>query len=135
MARHYVVTIDDALRAHELALQSGGRAGIKSENDILSALGRPYTGYYRSIDRKAAALLQSVATNHGFIDGNKRTALLLTTLLIGRSGYRLVAKGNEDLQQAFEDLVVSVLENHLSVDVIAGWFASRLRRPATRNQP
>ena len=126
--RHYRVTFEDALRAHDLALRSGGLPGVSRTNNVLAAIGRPYSGYYPTIDRKAAALLQSLATNHGFADGNKRTALLLTTLLIGRSSYGLYAVGDENLEQAFEDLVVSVVEDRLSVDEIAAWFKPRLRR-------
>ncbi|MSO89334.1 MAG: hypothetical protein EXQ89_05135 [Rhodospirillaceae bacterium] len=44
---------------------------------IESAIARPYSGYYRSIVKKAAALLESMASNHGFADGNKRTTLIL----------------------------------------------------------
>ena len=53
---------------------------------IESAITRPYTGYYRPIAQKAAALLQSLATNHGFVDGNKRTAVFAMNLLLGESG-------------------------------------------------
>ncbi|MFN7597855.1 MAG: Fic family protein [Cereibacter sp.] len=49
---------------------------------IESAISRPYSGYHRSIARKSAALLHSVATNHGFVDGNKRTAWFLAMILI-----------------------------------------------------
>jgi prophage maintenance system killer protein len=38
---------------------------------------RPYNGYYRPIEKKAAALVESMGGNHGFIDGNKRTAVIL----------------------------------------------------------
>lgn len=97
---------------------------------LLSAIGRPYTGYYRSIARKAAALLQSIATNHAFNDGNKRTSIILVDLLLDRSGYRLEAMDAfEDLEQAIEDFVVeSVVKAKCSVDTIAEWFVARIRK-------
>lgn len=120
----------DALSAHDRALLTGGRAGIHDLDALLSAIGRPYTGYYRSIARKAAALMQSIATNHAFNDGNKRTSILLTDLLLARSGYRLEScDASEDLEQAIEDFVVdSVVQGRASIDVIAAWLEARIRR-------
>jgi death-on-curing protein len=120
----------DALSAHDRALRTGGRSGIHDLDALLSAIGRPYTGYYRSIVRKAAALMQSIATNHAFNDGNKRTSIILTDLLLERSGYRLAARdAKEDLEQAIEDFVVeSVVKARCSVDVIAEWLEARIRR-------
>jgi death-on-curing protein len=77
--RHYRVTLADALAAHDAALTFGGRAGVVSLHSIESVIGRPYSGYHRPIANKAAALLHGVIRNHGFVDGNKRTALLPTS--------------------------------------------------------
>jgi death-on-curing protein len=128
--RHYRLTLADALSAHHRALLTGGRPGIHDLDALLSAIGRPYTGYYRPIARKAAALMQSVATNHAFHDGNKRTSILLTDLLLTRSGYRLERiDAAEDLEQAIEDFVVeSVVKDRASIDVIAAWLEPRIRK-------
>jgi death-on-curing protein len=126
--RHYRVTLADALGAHERALRSGGRAGIRSIDDVLSAIGRPYSGYYRAIARKAAALMQSVATNHGFIDGNKRTAIILTQLLLEQSGYALrPIDRTETLDEAIEDFVIAIVNHEYSFDEILEWFEARIR--------
>ena len=66
------MTIADAITAHDEALRYGGRPGIGSLDLVLSGLGRPYSGYHRPICRKAAALLESMVGNHGFVDANKR---------------------------------------------------------------
>jgi death-on-curing protein len=96
---------------------------------LLSAIGRPYTGYYRSISRKAAALLQSIATNHAFNDGNKRTSIILTHLLLDQSGYSLEPiDADEDLERALEDFVVdAIVTDKLSIDAITEWLAPRIR--------
>jgi death-on-curing protein len=66
-------------------------------------------------------------SNHGFVDGNKRTALALTDLLIKRSGYRLTgATDEEDLDLALEELAVSVARGKLKFDAISDWFKQRL---------
>ena len=118
----------DTIEAHDTALSFGGRQGILSQAAIESAIGRPYTGYYRAIHKKAAALAQSVCCNHGFADGNKRTAVLLVDLLLDRSGYRLHARRGEDLNVAVEDTMVLIADGVLSFPEIEHWFKSRIRK-------
>ena len=48
-----------------------------NEHAIQSAIARPYHGYHRLIQQKAAAPVHGIVRNHGFADGNKRTALYL----------------------------------------------------------
>ncbi|MBL3552395.1 type II toxin-antitoxin system death-on-curing family toxin [Rhodovulum sulfidophilum] len=91
---------------------------------IESAISRPYSGYHRSIWRKAAALTQSMVGNHGFVDGNKRTALLLVETLIERSGYYLVLSG----QDRFDDLIVGVASGEIDFDALVVWFEERVAR-------
>lgn len=86
---HYRLTLADAITAHDEAMRYGGRDGVSSLHLIESALARPYSGYHRPIAQKAAAVLHSMVGNHGFVDGNKRTAWLLVEILISRSGYSL----------------------------------------------
>jgi death-on-curing protein len=115
--------------AHEAALLlSGGRNGIWNRGLIYSALGRPYSGYHRPLAQKAAALFQSIATNHGFVDGNKRTAVILTSMLIERSGYRLVPLRGERLNKIIEALAISVVCKETDFDQLVDWFKARLRR-------
>jgi death-on-curing protein len=78
--------------------------------------------------RKAAALVESMANNHGFIDGNKRTTLILADLLIDKSGYDLVPLGVEDLETAMENLVVSTADGQLRFPQLEEWFQARLRK-------
>ncbi len=117
------MTLADAFAAHDAALVFGGRAGVSDLTLIESALARPYSGYHRSMPRKAAAMLQSVAGNHGFVDGNKRTGWLLTELLIDRSGYVFTFGDDEPI----DDFVVSVVVHDLDFNAIVAWFAARLR--------
>ena len=96
---------------------------------IEAAITRPYSGYFRSIDAKAAALFQAIANNHGFVDGNKRTAILLTDLLIKRSGYQLLASdAKEDVNLALEELAISVARGELRLAEITDWFKQRVTR-------
>ena len=68
---------------------------------VESAVARPYSGYHLRIENKAAALVESVAQNHGFLDGNKRTSVILLHTLLNKSGYELVAvRGEGRLEHA-----------------------------------
>ena len=72
--------------------------------------------------RKAAALLESLAQNHGFVDGNKRTALLVTLLMIDRSGYHIILEPEERI----DDIVVNVADGKMAFDALSVWFRSHL---------
>ena len=126
---HYRLTLDDALDAHERALRYGGRPGVINRGLIESAIVRPYSGYYRAIRFKAAALVESMAGNHGFVDGNKRTTLILLNLLLERSGYRLTpSEGDGSIQKEVEDMILDVVGKQLSFDDLTEWFRKRITR-------
>jgi len=79
--------------------------------------------------RKAAALVQSVSTNHGFTDGNKRTTIILTHLLVSRSGYKIVPLNSDGpLDAAMENLVLAFVRHELTFDQLIAWFKARLSR-------
>ena len=127
--RHYRLTLGDALGAHERALRFGGRPGVINVGSIESAIARPYSGYYRTIRHKAAALVESMVGNHGFADGNKRTTLILLDLLLERSGYRLApSERHGSIQKDVEDIILDVARNQLSFDDLVEWFGKRITR-------
>lgn len=95
-----------------------------NEDAILSAIARPYHGYHRLIYQKVAALLHGIVSNHGFVDGNKRTALYLVELMVQRSGYEFV----EDDMEIVET-ITSVARGETSYEELAEWFRERLVRP------
>lgn len=124
--KHYRLTLSDAIHAHEEQIRLfGGRPGILSVDAVLSAIGRPYSGYHLRIHAKGSALLESVIGNHGFVDGNKRTAVVLLFLLYERSGYELVPLGNEDFESVFENLVVGIAAGQFARPDIESWLRPR----------
>ena len=95
MAARIYLSLDDALWIHQEQLKLyGGAAGVRDEGLILSALLRPQTGYYSDVIEEAAALWESLAMNHGFIDGNKRVAFASTILFLQANG--VSPNGEED---------------------------------------
>lgn len=63
-----------------------------------------------------------MVANHGFTDGNKRTAWLLVELLIARSGYVLTIPDDEPI----DDLVVAVADGRMEFDALCAWFRLHL---------
>jgi death-on-curing protein len=127
--RHYRVTLNEALAAHEIVLhQQGGAHGVRDRGAIESALARPFCGYYRSIESKAAALVHSLVLNHGFVDGNKRTAIQVLGIFLLNSGYGLRFSSENEANEDIEELVLAVAEHRMSFDDIASWMKQRVTR-------
>jgi death-on-curing protein len=116
------------LSAHRRALEFGGRPGIPNPELVESAIARPYNGYYRRIEQKAAALVQSMATNHGFADGNKRTTVILLHTMLTRSGYRLEAIASDrSIDHAVENIVLAVIFRRIAFRELVEWLDVRIR--------
>ncbi len=124
---HYCVTFDDAIRSHDKALEDGGAPGILNESGIRSAIARPYCGHYHTIHEKAAALVHSIVLNHGFVDGNKRTAYYLVLWFVMESGYELVIEYEFDLAE----IISNVACHEVALDELAEWFRKRLVKQRT----
>ena len=109
---------------HVAARAIGPEVEVRDAGLLESALARPRaTAFgedaYAALEQKAAALLHSLARNHGLVDGNKRLALSGTIAFLGLNGVRLRLSNDEAY-----DLIVEVASGRLDeVDAIA----SRLR--------
>ena len=120
----------EALAIHEVVLERfGGSKGVRDEGLMHSALERPWGGFgdmefYGSPEEKAAAILESIVSNHPFIDGNKRTGYVLMRLLLLRAGTDIVASQKE--KYAF---VIKVASGEAGYDWILGWLKRHLAKP------
>src|SRR5690606_33170601 len=87
MTERIYLTLDDIIWIHDEQIRHyGGASGIRDEGLVLSALLRPQTGYYADVIEEAAALWESLAMNHGFVDGNKRVAFAATIIFLQANG-------------------------------------------------
>ncbi len=110
----------------------GGLAGIRDRGLIESAIARPYCGYFPKIFEKAAALMHGLALNHGFVDGNKRTAIYAVAVLLYRSGFRISFRSFKAANNAMEKIVLDVVEHRMSQEDLARWFQERVRRASKK---
>ncbi|PDT11594.1 type II toxin-antitoxin system death-on-curing family toxin [Rhizobium sp. M1] len=70
----------------------GGLTGLRDEDALESALGRPmHNAHYGCDDaiELAAAYLFGLARNHAFVDGNKRIAIVTAGVFLLENGYEI----------------------------------------------
>jgi len=83
-------SVQEALELHRMIIEKfGGSGGVRDPGLLESALFRPQTGYYEDLPQMAAALMESLAINHPFIDGNKRMAFFMTDVFLRMNGFRI----------------------------------------------
>ena len=117
------VTIEEALALHATVLQlTHGKLGVRDMNALLGCLERPKTvlggkEMFSTLFLKAAALTETIARNHPFIDGNKRTAHLLGRELLVLNGYELNPKVGE-----IEKFMLRVVVDKAPLEQIAAWL-------------
>ena len=96
----FYLSLDEVLRIHERLIAAfGGATGVRDLGLIESALLRPQTGYYADLIEEAAALWESLAMIHGFIDGNKRVAYASVEIFLQANGADITA--SNDAAEAF----------------------------------
>ena len=113
-----VIVHEEQLRAH------GGGTGTRDVGLLESALARPQNLVaYGQPDAAAlaGAYAYGLARNHPFVDGNKRTALVVCETFLNLNGYDLNAS-NAELVVLFEELAAG----ELSEDELASWLRERL---------
>src|SRR5215470_710403 len=90
MAERIFLSVAEVLAIHHLQIEEyGGSHGLRDRGLLESAVFRPQVGYYVDIREVAAALMESLANNHPFLDGNKRTAFASVHTVLLVNGYDL----------------------------------------------
>ena len=86
MADVYLTVAEIYQMQHFLIDSFGDLHGVRDKNAVEAAVFRPQTGYYDSLEAEAAALMESLANNHGFIDDNKRIAFAAAATFLELNG-------------------------------------------------
>src|SRR5438105_9075604 len=90
------LSVAEVYQMHFLLIERfGGFQGVRDKGAIEAAVFRPQTGYYNSIEEEAAALMESLGNNHGFLDGNKRIAFTAADVFLRRNGSYIEVTGTE----------------------------------------
>lgn len=114
------------LHAESLA-EYGGKEGLRDEGLMESALARPRNiflyGQTADVARLAAAYSTGIARNHPFIDGNKRVALLLIGLFLGKNGFDFEADKVDATKVMF-----ALASGELQEEELADWIVRHMRK-------
>lgn len=117
------LTVAEVLAMHADQIERyGGAHGVRDPGLLEAALYRPQTGYYAGLIEEAAALWESLAQNHPFLDGNKRTAFAATYTFLAINGARLTA----DAQETYEFVAALYETNQFSFEKLAPWLRSHV---------
>jgi death-on-curing protein len=112
----------EVLVAHGMQLSEHcGSEGIRDEGLLESALGKPRNVFAYAEDsslyRLAASYAYGIARNRPFVDGNKRTALVVSEGFLRVNGIRIVSSPEE---KYFTFLHLA--DGSLSEDELTAWF-------------
>jgi death on curing protein len=114
-----------AVHEYQLA-EHGGLDGVRDAGLVESALARPRNlAAYGEPDAAdlAAAYAYGLAKNHGFADGNKRTAWVVARLFLADNGYALQFRGTDAVK-----LVEALAAGTMDEPAVTDWLRARMRR-------
>src|SRR5216683_2126799 len=119
------LTVAEVLAIHQDQIECyGGSHGVRDRGLLEAALYRPHTGYYGDLIEEAAALWESLAQNHPFIDGNKRAAFAVTYTFLAINGARLTATADE----TFGFIAGLYRANDFTFDKLVQWLRANTTR-------
>jgi death on curing protein len=118
------LTVAEVYQMHHLLIERfGGLHGVRDKNAVEAAVFRPQNGYYNSIEEEAAALMESLANNHGFIDGNKRIAFAAADVFLRLNGFFLDVDSTDG-----HDFIDGSLERHeFRFNLIVDWISQHVK--------
>lgn len=126
--REFVWVLKETAKAiHDEQMAShGGIVGTRDEGLLESALMRPQNlvQYENCEDmhQLAAAYASGICQNHPFLDGNKRTALVVAEQFLALNGYFLAATDGECVIT-----ILSLAAGDLSTEDLTAWFKANIR--------
>jgi death on curing protein len=129
MTRSEIRWVSEAvvLAVHDAQLaEHGGVSGLLDQSLLLSALARPRNiSTYGKPDLAdlAAAYTIGIARNRAFVDGNKRTAIVVAGgVFLPVNGYELSAESKEVVR-----VMLAVADGSISEPQLAAWFREWMR--------
>lgn len=125
MAEPVWIVRDVVLAVHDEQLsEHGGQSGVRDLGLLESALARPRNQYAygeTSIARLAASYAFGLSRNHPFLDGNKRTSLVVAELFLALNGLELAASDAECVTT-----FLALAAGDLTEEELAGWIGSHV---------
>ena len=103
----------------QLIERHGGKGDLLLNPGMLeSALGRAQQPYYADIVEHSAAVMESIAKNHPFLDGNKRAAFFTMRSFLELNGYTITCTD----QESYRAIMESFESNTFDFDHLERWL-------------
>lgn len=121
------VTVDDIILIHSRIIKvTGGIDGLRDHSGLEAALAAPLQTFggkdlFPSELEKIARLGFGLASNHAFIDGNKRIGAMMTQLLLKWNGYSLSLAEGE-----LSEMFISIAEGKHKAEDLLKWIQAHL---------
>ena len=117
------LTVAEVAEVHRTMIgKYGGSHGLRDLGALESALFRPQSGYYDDLIAEACALLESLAINHPFVDGNKRVAYSAMEIFLLINGMRVDATQ----QRIYRFMMRLFASNKFELSELEKWFRPRV---------
>jgi len=122
------LTVEEVLILHNRVIeQTGGGLGVRDQGGLEAAVAQPKMTFggeelYPTLVEKAAALGVSLAMNHPFVDGNKRTAHMAIEVFLILNGFEIEASVDEQ-----ETVMLDLAAGTLKREAFAKWLEQRVQ--------
>jgi len=124
MAQRVYLTVAEVLAIHHRQIETcGGSHGLRDVGALEAGVFRPQTGYYNNLAEEAAALMESLANNHPFLDGNERVAFDATHTFLLMNGLTIEA----DSVETYVFMVDAIAEGRFRFSVMLDWLDGHIK--------
>lgn len=121
------ITADDVIQIHSLVIQrSGGMDGLRERASLEAAVSAPMQSFggqdlYPTTVEKIARLGYGLASNHAFVDGNKRIGAMMTQLLLKWNGFQMSLRSGE-----LADMFIAIADGSAKESDLLDWIQEHL---------
>lgn len=121
------ITADDVIQIHSRVIQrSGGMDGLRDRAGLEAAVSAPMQSFggqdlYSTTVEKIARLGYGLASNHAFVDGNKRIGAMMTQLLLRWNGFQMTLSSGE-----LADMFIAIADGSAGESDLLAWIQRHL---------
>ena len=122
------ISAEDVILIHSRVIEgSGGLDGLRDRDGLEAAVSAPMQTFdgkelYPTDLEKIARLGFGLASNHAFVDGNKRIGAMMTQLLLKWNGYDLTLRSGE-----LADMFIAIADGTAKENDLLDWISRHLR--------
>ena len=122
------ISAEDVILIHSRVIEgSGGLDGLRDRDGLEAAVSAPMQTFdgkelYPTDIEKIARLGFGLASNHAFVDGNKRIGAMMTQLLLKWNGYDLTLHTGE-----LADMFIAIADGTAKEKDLLDWIHRHLR--------